>query len=80
MVMKLIETFKKFIKKKHSKMFFLICNFMSQDEVCTYVRAFGITNICFKTCNKKRKLVETSWDKEDHMSYRWIVSLRMWIV
>ena len=61
-------------------MFFLIRNFMSQDEVCAYVRAFGIANICCKTCHKIRKLVETSWDKDNHVSYRCIVSLQMWIV
>lgn len=61
-------------------MFFLICNFVSWYEVYAHVHAFGITNIGFKTCHKIRKLVESSCDKGDHMSYRQIVSLRMWIV
>lgn len=80
MVMKLIETLKKKVHKgKHLRMFCLICNFLSGDEVCAYVHAFGITSISFKTCNKIRKLGGSSWD-EDHMSDRQAVSLRMWIV
>lgn len=33
-------------------MFFLICNLMPQYEVCAYVCALGITNICLKTVVK----------------------------